>query len=134
MLKKLIILGLSIAAAAPISAILLVLSDVSLKGEEDSLTMIVGSIVIITLYEIIIYLLVGIPVTLIIDFIKKYIIKNKTKDYTVTVALYFISALFVTYLLLDEITVENLTFVLIPVYVYMHFVYFFEKKYIHMKE
>jgi hypothetical protein len=130
-LKKFIVLGLSIAAAAPLSAILLVLSDVFLKGEEYSLAMILGSILTITLYEIIIYLIVGIPVTLIINFIKKRMIKNKTRDYLVTVALYFIPALLVTYLLLDGITVENLAFVLIPVYVYMHFVYFFEKKFVH---
>jgi hypothetical protein len=128
-LKKFIILGLSIAAAAPLSAILIVLSDVFLKSEDYSLAMITGSIMTITLYEIIIYLVIGIPVTLIIDFIKKRIIKNKNRDYLVTVALYFMPALLVTYLLLDGITVENLAFVLVPVYVYMHFVYFFEKKY-----
>ncbi|MEL3970794.1 hypothetical protein AAEO50_00740 [Rossellomorea oryzaecorticis] len=131
MKKKFIVLGLSIAAAAPLSAILLVLSDIILKGEEYSLAMIAGSIMTITLYEIVIYLVVGIPVTLIIDFIKKRMINNKTRDYLVTVALYFIPALLVTYLLLDGITVENLTFVLIPVYVYMHFVYFSEKKFVH---
>jgi hypothetical protein len=83
----------------------------------------------IILYEIIIYLLVGIPVTLVIDFIKKRLFKNNTMDYLLTVALYFIPGLLVTYLLLDEITVETLAFVFIPVYVYMHFVYFFKKKY-----
>ncbi|QTC40437.1 hypothetical protein I7V34_14785 [Bacillus sp. V3] len=130
-MKKFIVLGLSIAAAAPLSAILLVLSDVFLKGEEYSLAMIVGSIMTITFYEIIIYLVVGIPVTLIINFIKKRLIKNQTRDYLVTVALYLIPALLVAYLLLEGLTVENLAFVLIPVYVYMHFVYFFEKKFVY---
>ncbi len=85
----------------------------------------------ITFYEIIIYLVVGIPVTLIINFIKKRLIKNQTRDYLVTVALYLIPALLVAYLLLEGLTVENLAFVLIPVYVYMHFVYFFEKKFVY---
>jgi hypothetical protein len=128
-LKKIIVLGSSIAVAAPLSAILLVLSDVFLQGEEYSFALITGSIMTIILYEIIIYLLVGIPVTLIIDFIRKRLFKNNTMDYVLTVALYFIPGLLVTYLLLDEITVETLAFVFIPVYVYMHFVYFFEKKY-----
>ncbi|MCA1055194.1 hypothetical protein LCM10_09360 [Rossellomorea aquimaris] len=129
-MKKFIVLVLSIAVAAPISAILLVLSDVLLKTDEYSLAMIVGSIMTITLYEMIIYLVVGIPVTLIIDFIIKRIRNNNKWDYLLTVALYLIPALLVARLLLDEISVETLTFVLIPVYVYVHVVYFLEKKYV----
>ncbi|MGG4266426.1 hypothetical protein [Peribacillus simplex] len=121
-MKKFSIILIALLIAAPLSSILMGLVDslISLNDEpvSDNYAGTISTLVAITLYQIPIYLVVGIPVTLIIDFLTKLLgLKKNSKVYLFQFLLYSTSVMVPAYIL-GANNIWNYLLVGIPVHTY----------------
>ncbi|UTE77440.1 hypothetical protein [Rossellomorea sp. KS-H15a] len=125
-MKKLILILCSILLSAPLSAFLsvgtayLLTEPVTVQGYHFN-PPIWATAVVVAVYEIPFYIIVGIPVTYLIDYlIKKFSPEaNRLKEYSYLFLGYFIAALLLSVSLLQS-DIEGYLTVFIPVFVYFH--------------
>jgi hypothetical protein len=88
-----------------------------------------GDIFSMALYEIPIYIIVGIPVTFLIEFIiRKYTLPQPNRSYLFQLFMYVVAAgIFGSYLFLGSHEIEIFLVVLIAVLTYFHILVIFKK-------
>ncbi|MGE7610348.1 hypothetical protein ACQKML_27820 [Peribacillus frigoritolerans] len=132
-MKKLYLIPISILIAAPLSSFFSASIDslISLNEElpKDEYFPFLNGVIIVTLYELAIYCIIGIPVTLIIDAITYLVgLRTDLKAYLLQFSLYSISAITLAYILLTDNYWAYLI-VGIAVHTYFHILFFLKRKY-----
>jgi hypothetical protein len=136
-MKKFFIILISVLFAAPLSSLLshvilnLMMSDNFSYNEHWSF---LSSLIIVAVYEVPIYIVVGIPVTLLIDFVLKLKkLPSIKKLYLFQFLLYSLSAIFFwIYFITENRNVENveiLILIVIAVHTYFHILFYLRKRF-----
>ncbi|MDM5293001.1 hypothetical protein QUF81_07290 [Peribacillus simplex] len=130
-MKKIYLIPISILLAAPLSSFLSALIDslISLNEDlpKDENFPFLNGVIIGTIYELVIYCIIGIPVTLIIDTITYFVgLHTNLKVYLLQFSLYTISAITLAYILDFDNFWAYLT-VGIAVHTYFHILFFLKK-------
>jgi hypothetical protein len=136
-MKKFFIILISIFIAAPLSSLsfniilhLMALPE-SLHKDYYEYWPFLGSVLIVALYELPIYIVVAIPITLLIDFVLKLTkITNTKKSYLFQFFLYSLSATVFGALLASAVYINKGIFVpvTIAVHIYFHILYYLRKR------
>lgn len=131
-MKKFLIILITILLSAPLSSLLSYLT-LNLMMDDDSNFWL--SVIIVVIYEVPIYFVVGLPVTLLIDFVLKLTGASKTKNvYLFQLLLYsLVAAFFGLYLYFtgneNWNNVAMAILALIAVYTYSHILFFLRKRF-----
>ncbi|OOE12569.1 hypothetical protein [Fictibacillus arsenicus] len=131
---------ISVIMSAIISSMLLVISEyfsfstVAERADYYEYYSPFGSFLLYTAFQVPFYIILGIPVTYLIDFIcKKIVVKNIVKLYFVRLFLFTLVAFLLPTVARGEIAIETIVyFGLIPVLTYFH-VLLFVRKYLNCK-
>ncbi|MEB2494581.1 hypothetical protein SOP93_26215 [Peribacillus frigoritolerans] len=130
-MKKLYLIHISILLAAPLSSFLSASIDSLISLNEnlpkDEYSPFLNGIIVGILYELAIYCIIGIPVTLIIDTITYFVgLHTNLKVYLLQFSLYTISAITLAYIL-DSDNFWAYLMVGIAVHTYFHILFFLKK-------
>ncbi|MFZ7942738.1 hypothetical protein [Neobacillus sp. 19] len=133
-MKKLLVILSVVLISSPLSALLSNLYFLLIMTENDKREYYQyysfgGDVFSIALYEIPIYIIVGIPVTFLIDFIiKKFKLNQSSRVYLIQLFMYMVAAgFFGSYLFLGSHNIEIFLVVLIAVLTYFHILVYFRK-------
>ncbi|WP_026565401.1 hypothetical protein [Bacillus sp. UNC41MFS5] len=127
-MKKFFIILIAIVLSAPLSSLLsLAILNFNIDDNYEW-----GNAIFVAAYEVLIYFICGIPVTLLIDFvIKLTVVSNTKKLYLFQFLLYSLAAGFFG-LYLNWNNVEMIIIAIIAIYTYFHILFFLRKRF--MKE
>jgi hypothetical protein len=134
-MKKLALILFAIFLSAPISALLsvgagyLFTEPIKLQGYNYN-PPILATVMVVALYEIPVYIIVGIPVTYLIDFLvlKFSPHSHRLKEYLTLLIGYSIASLILSFYLLNN-NFEGYFTVIIPVFTYFHILWCLRARY-----
>jgi hypothetical protein len=133
-MKKILLILFVILISSPLSALLsnfyfLLVMTENDKREYYQYYSFGGDVFSMALYEIPIYIVVGIPVTFLIDFIiKKFTLTQPNRSYLFQLFMYVVASGFLgLYLFLASHNIEIFLVVLIAVLTYFHILVYFRK-------
>lgn len=130
-MKKFLIILVAVLLSAPLSSLISSLIAGLIMGDVSSFLL---GVIIFTIYEVPIYIVVGLPVTLLIDFVLKLTgVSNSKNKYLYQFLLYsLVTVVLGLYLYSVNENWNNTVLVIIStvaIYTYFHILYFLRKKF-----